>query len=72
MGAPAAAKGGLWHLLTTAIRLWGRRSQDNEQPGKVRNITGVQQRVHIVAESPVASPPPNNMANMKFRLGKVA
>ena len=35
------------------------------------NITNVQQRVHVVAESPVASPP-NNMANMKCRLGKVA
>ena len=35
------------------------------------NITNVQQRVRVVAESPVASPP-HNMANMKCRLGKVA
>ena len=34
------------------------------------NITNVQQRVHVVAESPVASPPPNIIANMKSRLGK--
>ena len=30
----------------------------------------VAQRVHMIAESPVASPTPNIIANMKFRLGK--